>query len=97
VTGSDVSTSWYTSYAPADNPRYAVVMMVTEGGTGGKTSGPSVRKIYEALFGVTGNRVNPADSILISGEPLTQLPAVNPDGTVVGPKGRVSGVATGRS
>lgn len=97
VTGSDVSTSWYTSYAPANNPRYAVVMMVTEGGTGGKTSGPSVRKIYEALFGVTGSRVNPAASILIGGEPLTQLPAVNPDGTVVGPKGRVSGVASGRS
>lgn len=97
VTGSDVSTSWYASYAPADNPRYAVVMMVTEGGTGSKTSGPSVRKIYEALFGVTGTRVNPADSILIGGEPRTQLPVVNPDGTVVGPKGQVSGVATGRS
>jgi penicillin-binding protein 2 len=97
VTGSDVSTSWYASYAPADNPRYAVVMLVTEGGTGSKTSGPSVRKIYEALFGVTGTRVNPADSILIGGEPRTQLPVVNPDGTVVGPKGQVSGVATGRS
>ncbi|MFA7322881.1 MAG: penicillin-binding protein 2, partial [Candidatus Nanopelagicales bacterium] len=59
VTGSKTSTSWFASYAPANDPKYAVVMMVTEGGTGSKTSGPSVRRIYEALFGVSGRSVNP--------------------------------------
>lgn len=97
VTGSDVSTSWYASYAPADNPRYAIVMMVTQGGTGSKTSGPSVRKIYEALFGIRGQTVNPADSVLIGGEPETELPTVRSDGTVVGPRGHRSGVAPARS
>ena len=95
VTGSDVSTSWFASYAPADKPRYAVIMMVTEGGTGSKTSGPSVRKIYEALFGVSGTSVNPERSVLIGGEPLSELPTVRPDGTVIGPTGRTAGIATG--
>ena len=83
---SDVSTiSWYASFAPADNPRYAVVMMVTQGGTGSGTSGPSVRNIYEALFGVDGDRVNPKNSVLIDAAPASLLPVVRPDGTPVVP------------
>ena len=92
VTGNKVSTSWFASFAPANNPKYAVVMMVTEGGTGSKTSGPSVRKIYEALFGVNGRSVNPAKSVLVGGEPKIDLPKVRSDGTPVSPKGKDSGV-----
>ena len=92
VTGDKASTSWYASYAPANDPKYAVVMMVTEGGTGSKTSGPSVRKIYEALFGVRGDTIDPRASVLIGGEPLTALPEVGPDGIPVTPKGQQSGV-----
>jgi penicillin-binding protein 2 len=97
VTGDKASTSWFASYAPADKPRYAVVMMVTEGGTGSKTSGPSVRKIYEALFGVRGGTVNPKNSILQGGAPMATLPVVRSDGTPVVPKGAESGVAPSRS
>ncbi|MDP9417075.1 MAG: penicillin-binding protein 2, partial [Actinomycetota bacterium] len=50
------TTSWFASYAPADKPRYAVVMMVSQGGTGSGVSGPSVAAIYEELFGVRGAR-----------------------------------------
>jgi penicillin-binding protein 2 len=94
VTGSKVSTSWFASFAPANKPRYAVVMMVTQGGTGSKTSGPSVRKIYEELFGVTGTSVNPAQSVLIGGAPLKKLPTVRPDGTPVAPRGKMSGLSS---
>lgn len=93
VTGDKASTSWFASYAPANDPKYAIVMMVTEGGTGSKTSGPSVRKIYEAIFGVRGTQVNPRDSVLVGGEPQQALPVVRPDGTPVAPQGRRSGVA----
>jgi len=92
VTGNKVSTSWFASYAPANNPKYAIVMMVTEGGTGSGTSGPSVRKIYEALFGVNGKSVDSAKSILVGGAPKLDLPKVRPDGTPVAPKGKNSGV-----
>jgi penicillin-binding protein 2 len=86
VTGNKVSTSWFASYAPAKNPRYAVVMMVTQGGTGSKTSGPSVRKIYEALFGVSGSSVRPQRSVLVGGVPRKALPKVRADGTPVAPQ-----------
>lgn len=96
VTNSDVSTSWFASYAPANKPRYAVIMMVTEGGTGSKTSGPSVRKIYEALFGVNGSSVNPNRSVLVGGAPKADLPAIRSDGTPVAPKGKAAGVTDER-
>ena len=92
VTGNKVSTSWFASYAPADKPRYAIVMMVTQGGTGSRTSGPSVRGIYEAIFGITGEVVNPADSVFIGGAPRKDLPVVRPDGTPVSPQGKDSGM-----
>ena len=92
VTGNKVSTSWFAAYAPADKPRYAIVMMVTQGGTGSKTSGPSVRAIFESIFGITGEVVNPADSVLIGGAPRKNLPVVRPDGTPVAPQGKDSGV-----
>jgi penicillin-binding protein 2 len=96
VTGGKVSTSWYASFAPADKPRYAIVMMVTEGGTGSKTSGPSVRKIYESLFGIKYGTVTPSRSILVGGEPRASLPVIKADGTPVVPKGKDAGVAPSR-
>ena len=96
VTGDKVSTSWFASYAPADDPQYAVVMMVTQGGTGSKTSGPSVRKIYEALFGVQGGDVDPRRSVLIDGEPSRDLPVIRDDGTPVVPLGEDSGLPESR-
>jgi penicillin-binding protein 2 len=94
VTGDKVSTSWFASYAPANKPRYAIVMMVTQGGTGSQTSGPSVRKIYESLFGINGKNVNPNRSVLVDGKPSKSLPVIRPDGTPVAPKGKMSGVTT---
>jgi penicillin-binding protein 2 len=71
-------------------------MMVTQGGTGAKTSGPSVRKIYEALFGVKGQAVDPARSVLVDGKPSSQLPVIREDGTPVMPLGEDSGLPEAR-
>ena len=62
-------TSWFASYGPTEDPQYAVVMMVSQGGFGASTSGLGVRNIYETLFGVTGNRVNPEKAIFPTGVP----------------------------
>lgn len=97
VTGNKASTSWFASYAPANKPRYAVVMMVTQGGTGSKTSGPSVRRIYEALFGVRGASVDPGRSVLVGGAPKKSLPRIRPDGTPVMPTGKDSGLGPTRA
>jgi penicillin-binding protein 2 len=71
-------TSWFASYAPTKNPRYAVVMMVGQGGFGASTSGVGVRQIYSTLFGVTGNTVVPGAALFPEGKPPTQLPKISP-------------------
>jgi penicillin-binding protein 2 len=78
------STSWFASFAPADEPRYAVVMMVEQGGTGAYTSGRSVRKVYEALFGVRDGAADPARSVLVGGDVVADLPVLGPDGVPQG-------------
>jgi len=40
---------WFDSYGPFDNPRYAVVVMIVDGGSGGGTCAPVAEKIYEAI------------------------------------------------
>jgi len=71
-------TSWFASFAPSDNPRYAVVMMVGQGGFGASTSGVGVRQIYEAIYGVSGNKIIPGAALFPEGKPPTQLPKISP-------------------
>ena len=71
-------TSWFASFAPSKNPRYAVVMMVGQGGFGASTSGVGVRQIYSTLFGVTGNKVVPGAALFPEGKPPTTLPKISP-------------------
>ena len=62
-------TSWFASYGPTEDPTYAVVMMVSQGGFGASTSGVGVRDIYSTLFGVSGNRVDPNKAVFPNGVP----------------------------
>jgi penicillin-binding protein 2 len=43
-------TTWYASFAPYEEPRYTVVVMVEGGQSGGGTCGPVAKKIYEAIL-----------------------------------------------
>jgi penicillin-binding protein 2 len=71
-------SSWYAAFAPSDNPRYVTVMMVSQGGFGASTSGLGVRKIYETLFGVKGNTVDPKAILFPSGKPPVKIPKISP-------------------
>ena len=42
-------TTWFSSFAPVDAPKWVVVVMVESGASGGKTCAPIAKKIYEAL------------------------------------------------
>jgi penicillin-binding protein 2 len=42
--------SWYASWAPADNPRVVVVVMIEHGGFGAEAAAPAAREIYQAFF-----------------------------------------------
>jgi len=43
-------TTWFASFAPYENPRYAVVVMVESGIYGGPTCAPIAHDIYEAIL-----------------------------------------------
>ena len=64
-------TSWFAAYGPTKNPQYVVVMMVSQGGFGASTSGVAARDIFAALFGVSGNRIDPEKAIFPNGVPKT--------------------------
>ena len=70
-------TAWFASFAPAEKPQYAVVMVVSQGGFGGSISAVGVKDIYTSLFGVSGGKVDPAKEIFPNGVP-SQLPKVDP-------------------
>lgn len=76
-------TSWFASYGPTEDPTYAVVMMVSQGGFGASTSGLGVRDIYSTLFGVTGNKVDPSKAVFPNGVP-TNIAKVDLTGVKVG-------------
>ena len=42
------TTSWFTTYTKD----YTIVMTISQGGTGSGASGPAVRNIYNAIYGV---------------------------------------------
>lgn len=44
------SHAWFAGYAPATEPRYAVVVMVEASGTGSETAAPVGRQAFEYLF-----------------------------------------------
>ena len=69
-------TSWFASFAPADSPQYAVVMVVSQGGFGASVSAVGVKDIYSSLFGVVGGKVDPTKSAFPNGIP-TDLPKLD--------------------
>ncbi len=44
------SHAWITTYAPYDNPKYVVTVLVEHGGHGGSTAGPIAADIYKWLY-----------------------------------------------
>ena len=49
--------SWYASFAPANDPKYVVVVLIEQGGEGAAAAAPAARVIYNALYDVKGTVV----------------------------------------
>ena len=46
------ATAWFAGYGPTTRPRYAVVVVVGQGGSGSKVAAPAVRQIFDAILAV---------------------------------------------
>ena len=75
------TTSWVASY----DKQYVVIMQISQGGTGSGTSGDSVRRIWESLYGVHGMTVDPADAAQPGAHPPAGLPVFHRNGTITAP------------
>jgi penicillin-binding protein 2 len=42
--------TWFASFAPYESPRYAVLVMIESGGSGGGTCAPVAKKIYQEII-----------------------------------------------
>ena len=70
------STSWFAAFAPVNKPKYAVVVMVSQGGTGAAAAGIGARQIYDTIFGVVNGRQIPEKMVYPSGPP-SKLPKIS--------------------
>ncbi|MEU7069391.1 penicillin-binding protein 2 [Streptomyces narbonensis] len=74
------TTSWLATYSDD----FTIVMTISQGGTGSGASGPAVRNIYDALYGLDDAGNQDLKRALLPA-PQKALPKVNADGTIDAP------------
>ncbi|MFD4587524.1 penicillin-binding protein 2 [Streptomyces sp. NPDC058434] len=75
------TTSWFATYTKD----YSIVMTISQGGTGSGASGPAVRNIYNALYGLDMEGNQDLKKALLP-QPQKALPKIQPDGSIDAPK-----------
>ncbi|MFS8197141.1 penicillin-binding protein 2 [Streptomyces sp. CWNU-52B] len=78
------TTSWFATYTKD----YTVIMTISQGGTGSGASGPAVRNIYDALYGVSDDGAIDQKKALLP-TPQKSLPKIEKDGSIDSPKAEV--------
>lgn len=48
--GETKKHTWMIAFAPFDNPRYAIAMVIEDGQSGGRTVGPRIKRVMETVF-----------------------------------------------
>jgi penicillin-binding protein 2 len=71
------ATSVFASFAPCNNPKYVVVMMIPNSGYGADVSGPAVKNIWDDLYGLQGKKA------ALPGGRLPGMPRINASGEIV--------------
>ena len=75
------STGWVASYTED----YVVVMMISQGGTGSGSTGDGIRKIWETLYGIEGEKVRPREAAIPGMVAPKTLPTFLDDGSIMPP------------
>lgn len=75
------TTSWLATYTDD----FTIVMTISQGGTGSGASGPAVRNIYNAIYGLDMAGNQDVKKALLLG-PEKKLPKIRPDGSIDSPE-----------
>ena len=81
VSGTQAN-SVFASFAPCDHPRYVVVVMIPHAGYGAQASAPTVRRIWDAIYGLEGQR-----PVFPNGQAPASLPGISASGVISPPAG----------
>ena len=61
--------AWFVAYAPAENPRIAIAVIVENGGSGGRVAAPIVQKTLEAYFEHAVPKPKSTDGLFVINNP----------------------------
>ncbi|MEU9758783.1 penicillin-binding protein 2 [Streptomyces sp. NPDC001834] len=75
------TTSWFATYTKD----YSIVMTISQGGTGSGASGPAVRNIYDAIYGLDDSGKQDLKKALLP-TPQKSLPKIQADGSIDAPE-----------
>ncbi|MEU9176538.1 penicillin-binding protein 2 [Streptomyces sp. NPDC048550] len=74
------TTSWFATYTED----FTIVMTISQGGTGSGASGPAVRNVYNAIYGLDMAGKQDVNKAFLL-KPEAKLPTIQPDGSIVAP------------
>ncbi len=76
------ATSVFASFAPCNDPKYVVVVMVPDSGYGADVAAPAVRQIWDGIYGLEGHQ-----AAVPSGQLPSSLPQITSTGAIAAPAG----------
>jgi penicillin-binding protein 2 len=80
------ATSVFASFAPCNDPKYVVVVMVPDSGYGADVAAPAVRQIWDGIYGLEGH-----PAAVPGGQLPPSLPEITSTGVIQPPAGYTRG------
>ena len=76
------ATSVFASFAPCNNPKYVVIVMVPGAGYGADVAAPAVRTIWDDIYGLEGHK-----AVVPNGQVPSAPPRITSTGAITAPPG----------
>jgi len=76
------ATSVFASFAPCNDPKYVVVVMVPDSGYGADVAAPAVRQIWDGIYGLEGHQ-----AAVPGGQLPSSPPQITSSGVIQAPAG----------
>ncbi len=86
------ATSVFASFAPCNNPKYVVIVMVPDAGYGADVAAPAVRTIWDDIYGLEGHK-----AAVPNGQVPSATPRITSAGAITAPAGYGHSTGSGRS